>query len=100
MIQFLGRIAPRERKRMSSQFLDGSRCIGSGASGSVFATRRPAVPRGQPRFSDHCDAHLCRGRRTNVSIDCPRVCVKDAIYANIGSFAKMHFRRAYTRMIS
>jgi hypothetical protein len=42
MIQFLGRIAPRERKRMSSQLLDGSdgRCIGSGVSGSVFANAR------------------------------------------------------------
>ena len=100
MIQFLGRIAPRECKRMSPQLIDGSdgRCIGSGASGSVFATHRPAGLRGPPKFLDHWHAHLCRG--PTFSIDCQRACVKNAIFADIWRFAKMPFRPAYTRMIS
>jgi hypothetical protein len=38
-----------------------------------------------PRFSDHCDAHLCRG--PTFSIDCQRACVNNAISADIWHLA-------------
>ena len=100
MIQFLGRIAPRERKRMSSQLLDGS--DGRWRKWRVGFGLRKRTDRpfraGNPKSSDHCDAHLCRG--PTFSIDCQRACVNNAIFADIWRFAKMLFHRAYTRMIS